>query len=402
MLNRNELSDALGRLSDDILAETDRTRRPAGQEPGRSPRRLGRTALALLAAAALLTLGVLGAVATYSRWHMPAQGETYHGDVIETTRVTHYPVPAESMDPEEEEPLTDQWFITQAAAVLTAVNKEDTQATQLKLTRQINQRWDREEVVVSYLDGLRGDVTFDAQSGYLIGVTAWDRELPQNGTPMSDAEALDIARSYYDALPYARGYEFQYVEKFDDNAWMFEFGKPIEVELWGEVTTLLSAYEQVRIIIDPCVGTFQGSNCFYVPLLDDHAPEDQPLTREEALAILFEISPDLKDYDLVSAQVAVCLPEPGGLIPSAARGKTPDADRTETTETTERQDIDFDNIDPDKLQELEDRLNFRAYPLTRLGWAFKFKYQPEGSPYESGVHVCVDLYTGEVLNWDFY
>lgn len=386
MLNRNQLSDAFGRLSDDILEETDRSRRPAGEKPDHSPRQLGRTALVLLAAATLLALGAFGAVTTYSRWHMPTEGETYHGNIIETTQVTHYPVPSESMDPEGEEPLTDQWFMAQAAAVLTAVNKEDTQASQLKLTRQTNQRWSREEVVVSYLDGLQGDVTFDAQSGYLIHVTAWDRELPQNGTPMSDADALAVAQGYYDALPYAGGYEFQYVEKFDDNAWMFEFGRPIQVELWGEAMTLLSAYEQVRIIIDPCVGTFQGSNCFYVPLLDDHGPEDQPLTQEEALDILFEISPNLKDYDLVSAKVAVCLPEPGWLIPQAARGEAQSPDQTETTGT----------------QETEDWMNLRAYHLTRLGWAFTLKHQPEGSPFEGGVQVCVDLYTGEILSWDIY
>lgn len=386
MLNRNELSDALGRLSDDILEETDRSRRPAGEEPRRSPRQLGRTALVLLAAAALLTLGVLGAVTTYSRWHMPAQGETYHGSIIETTQVTHYPAPTESMDPEEKEPLTDQWFMAQAAAVLTAVNKEDTQASQLSLVRQINQRWDREEVVVSYVDGLQGDVTFDAQSGYLIHVTAWDRGIPQNGTPMADADALAVAQGYYDALPYARGYEFQYVEKFDDNAWMFEFGKPIEVELWGESMTLLSAYEQVRIIIDPCVGTFQSSNCFYVPLLDDHAPEDQPLTREEALAVVLERSPGLEEYDLISAQVAVCHPAPGWLIPPAAGEEPQSPDQTETTE----------------ISDTGDWMNLRAYPLTRLGWTLVFEDQPEGSPFVSGVRACVDLYTGEILSWDIH
>lgn len=386
MLNKNELSDAFGRLSDDILEETDRARHP-GRGESRHSRQMGRRAVTLLAAAALLTLGALGA-ATYSRWHMPAQGETYHGEMVETTQVTHYPVPSESVAPEEEEPLSDAWFMAQATAVLTAVNKEDTEATQLKLIRQTNQRWSREEVVVSYVDGLRGDVTFDAQSGYLIGVTAFDREYAE-GTPMAEADALAIAQGYYDALPYARGYEFQYVEKFDDHAWMFEFGKPIRVELWGEEMTLLSAYEQVRITIDPCVGTFQLSNCFYVPLLDDHASEDRPLTQEEALAILFEISPDLKDYDLASAKVTVCLPTPGWPFTAWARRAqgvqgTEDGTRTETNETGEA----------------EDRLNLRAYHLTRLGWAFTLEHQPEDSPFVSGVHVCVDLYTGEILSWD--
>ncbi|MBP3520773.1 MAG: hypothetical protein J6J87_05445, partial [Oscillospiraceae bacterium] len=237
MLNRNELSDAFGRLSDDLLEETGRVRQSGGETPGRSPRRLGRTALVFLAAASLM---VLGAVSAYSRWHMPSEGDTYHGEMMETTQVTHYPIPSGSMDPEGEEPLNDEWFISQAAAVLAAVNKEETEASQLTLTRQIHQMWDREEVVVTFADGGHGDVTFDARSGYLIHVTAFDREVPEEGTPMAEEDALAVARGWYDALPYARGYEFQYVEKFDDHAWMFEFGKPIRVELWGEELTLLS------------------------------------------------------------------------------------------------------------------------------------------------------------------
>lgn len=382
MLNRNELSDAFGRLSDDLLEETDRARQSGGEMPGPGPRRLGRTALVFLAAASLM---VLGAVSAYSRWHMPSEGDTYRGEMIETTQVTHYPVPSGSMDPEGEEPLSDEWFISQAATVLAAVNKEETEASQLTLTRQIHQMWDREEVVVTFADGGHGDVTFDARSGYLIHVTAFDREVPEEGTPMAEEDALAVARSWYDALPYARGYEFQYVEKFDDHAWMFEFGKPIQVELWGEELTLLSAYEQVRITIDPCTGTFQLSNCFYVPLLDDHGPGEEPITQEEALAIVMEASPNLKDYELVSAQVAVCLPRPGWPLPSEEEPEGTNA--PDTTEST--------TVDP------SDMVNLRYYPLTRLGWDFVFEYQPEDSPFASGVHVCVDLYTGEVLSWEY-
>lgn len=76
------------------------------------------------------------------------------------------------------------------------------------------------------------------------------------------------------------------------------------------------------------------------------------------------------------------------MIPTAA-GETPavpGADRTETADTGE----------------IEDRLNLRYYPLTRLGWNFVFEYQPEDSPFVSGIHACVDLYTGEILSWDLY
>ena len=385
MLNRNDLSDAMGRLSDDLLEETDRARTWGAREgkPGPGSRQLGRTALVLLAAAALLMIGAVSAY-TYSRWHMPKEGDTYQGDMIETTQVTHYPVPGESTAPEGEEALSDGWFISRAAMVLEAVNKRETDEEELTLTRQTNQMWDREEVVVTFADGGHGDVTFDAQSGYLIHVTAFDRELAEEGTPMAEEDALAVAQSWYDALPYARGYEFQSVEKFDDHAWMFEFGKPIRVELWEEELTLLSAYEQVRITIDPCTGAFQLSNCFYVPLLDDHEPGEEPLTQEETLAIAVEASPDLKDYGVVSAQVAVCLPRPGWMIPTAAGEEK--EDRPDTTESS--------TVDP------VDMVNLRYYSLTRLGWALTLEHQSQDSPFTSQVRVCVDLYTGEILNWD--
>ena len=381
MLNKNELSDAIGRLSDDLLEETGRARQSGGEMPGPGPRRLGRTVFAVLAAASLM---ILGAFSAYSRWHMPSEGDTYRGEMIETTQVTHYPVPGESMDPTGEEPLSDEWFISRAVMVLEAVNKRETDAEELTLTRQTHQMWDREEVVVTFAGGGHGDVTFDARSGYLIHVTAFDREVPEEGTPMAGEDALAAAQSWYDALPYARGYEFQSVEKFDDHAWMFEFGKPIRVELWGEELTLLSAYEQVRITIDPCTGAFQLSNCFYVPLLDDHAPGEEPITREEALAIAVEASPDLRDYEVVSAQVAVCLPRPGRPLPSEGEPEGPNA--PDTTESTA--------VDPSEM------VNLRYYSLTRLGWDFVFEYQPEDSPFTSQVRVCVDLYTGELLSWD--
>lgn len=387
MLNRDELSDALGRLSEDMVTEADCARRSGVAEPIFRPRRLGRTAVALGLAAALLTAGVLGAVTTYSRWHMPEEGETYRGGVVETTQVTHYPMPGESLDPEGEEPFSDGWFLARAAAVLEAVNKEETQAAQLTLTRQINQSWDREEVEVTFADGGHGDVTFDARSGYLIHVTAFDREVPEGGTPMAEADALAIAQGYYDALPYARGYVFDYVEKYDDHAWSFHFDRPMEVELWGEKLTLTSDYEQVRIMLDPCTGAFQLSNCFYVPLLDDHAPEDVPLTRAEALAVTVEADPSLKDYEVLSAAVAVCLPRPGGLFPSAVGEMAKEQGTEDGTEMA-------GTVEPDEME------NPRHYTLTRLGWSLVLEYQSPDSPFASRVHVCVDLYTGELLSWD--
>ena len=46
---------------------------------------------------------------------------------------------------------------------------------------------------------------------------------------------------------------------------MYCFDRPIDVTLWGQKQTLYSAYEEVRIILDPCTGAFQDSHCFMFP-----------------------------------------------------------------------------------------------------------------------------------------
>ena len=363
------MMDALGLLDEELLTEAETLgRRDAHYRPAR--RKIRWVLAAALAAAVVLLCGA--AYAAITRWHMPESGETYTGDMIETHDVQKYPVPDGETLPEGEI-LSDQWFIAQAVTVLGAVNKEDPDAAALTVVRQTNQLWSREEAVVTFTDG-EGRTTeakFDARSGYLIGVTAFDKEVPEEGTPMAEAEALAIARGYYDTLPYAEGYTYDYVEKYDDHAWSFHFDRPFTLTLWGEEVAVCSDYEQVRIVIDPCTGAFQMSNCFYVPLLDDHAPEDVPLTREEAVAAVGRsgiLSGDPAAY-AVSGEIAVCLPRPGAV-----------ARWTGEAEYTGEDD--------------------RYYGLTRLGWALTFRQTPEDSPFETIYYVAVDLYTGEILAID--
>ena len=385
-MRAEEIMDALNRLDEDLLAEADRLRRPAGYGAERSRRRF-RPAGLIAAAAALILLGGF-ALAAYVRWRMPAEGETYTGEIYIPHHTGTYPLPDEEALSGEAEALTDQWFIAQAVTVLQTVGKEDARAESLTVTRQTNQLWSREEAVVTFTDG-EGRTTeakFDARSGYLIGVTAFDKEVPEEGTPMAEAEALAIARGYYDALPYAEGYTYDYVEKYDDHAWSFHFDRPFTLTLWGEEVAVCSDYEQVRIVIDPCTGAFQMSNCFYVPLLDDHAPEDVPLTREEAVAAVGRsgILPGGPADYAVSGEIAVCLPRPeavGWWLGEAEVEETAPEAGTAIEETPEPGGV-------------------RYYGLTRLGWALTFRQQPEGALFETIYYVAVDLYTGEILAID--
>lgn len=318
-------------------------------------RRMFPKVAAVAAATALLSMGVW---AGYQRWHMPDAPETYHGDSVMIREAHTYPLPREH-EATEPEALSDQWFLAQAVEIIALVDKANPDEGCATVTRQTNQLWSREEVNVSFRSGTDSrDVTFDAESGYLIGVSAFDPVLA-DGTPMDEAEALSIAQGYYDALPYARGYEFRHVEKFDDQSWMYSFDRPIAVTLWGETQTLHSAYEEVRIIIDPCTGAFQDSNCFYVPLLDDHQPEDAPLTRDEAQAIAEQsvsFAQSLDQYQ-VTAELGVALPQPS--FPQA---------------------------------------NSRYYSITRLAWSFRYDGEIDG--FANCYQVSVDLYTGEILSVD--
>ena len=74
---------------------------------------------------------------------------------------------------------------------------------------------------------------------------------------MDDEAALAAAQGYYDALPYAEGYEYRYVEKFDDQSWMYCFDRPVSVELWGEAQILYSAYEEVGSSLTPAPAHFR-------------------------------------------------------------------------------------------------------------------------------------------------
>ena len=381
-MRAEEIMDALNRLDEDLLAEADRLRRPDGYGAERSRRRF-RPAGLIAAAAALILLGGF-ALAAYVRWRMPAEGETYTGEIYIPHRSETYPLPDEEALSGEAEALTDRWFIAQAVTVLQTVGKEDARAESLTVTRQTNQLWSREEAVVTFTDG-EGRATetkFDAQSGYLIGVTAFDKEVPAAGTPMAEAEALAIAQEYYDALPYAAGYTCDYVEKYDDHAWSFHFDRPFALRLWGEEVTVRSDYEQVRIVIDPCTGAFQMSNCFYVPLLDDHGPEDAPLTKEEALAAAAEAGIPPEAAELLSAEIAVCLPAPGQV--SRWLGTEDDGDSA-------GEDTALAEAAPG---------GERYYGLTRLGWVLTYETRPPEGWFSTQYRVAVDLYTGDILSVD--
>ncbi len=209
-------------------------------------------------------------------------------------------------------------------------------------------------------------VKFDAQNGYLIGVTSFS-DPNMDGPIMSDEEVLGIAEAFYNSLPYAQGYAFRHVEKICDTAWVYYFDRPITVEVGNESLSLQSDYEQVRITVNPSTGAFESSNCFYVPLLDDHEPDELPLTKEQAMEIVDQsnyLFAPADSYELGS-RIGICLPHLYGMAPNA------------------------------------ENLNYPYVDVTRLAWILTFRDSADADKmFVAETEICVDLYTGEILSMD--
>ena len=113
--------------------------------------------LAACAAAAVLSIGVW---AGYTRWRMPEEPQTYPGNNIQVHGENTLDPAQAGTAGQEASPLTDQWFLTQAITVMEQIGKGNLSQTPATVTRQTNQSWSREEVVVPFLPGKpRMDVT---------------------------------------------------------------------------------------------------------------------------------------------------------------------------------------------------------------------------------------------------
>lgn len=317
----------------------------------------------LLLAAAVAAL-CAGAYAAHFSWRLPSP-TPITGDPIQIQTTQDYSYSSQDAAytgetlPEEtvtESGFTDADFLDQALAVLSVLEREVDQS-QMTVTHALDQRWSRSIVTVSFpLEEQEVDVTFDESGGNLLSIHNWPASDAGQGLPvMSEEDALAAAEDWYRRLPYVQGYEYTYVNQIDDGAWMYSFCRPMEVEVDGETIHLYNAYEEVRITIDPRTGAFILSNSFYVPLLDDHQPEDTPLTEAEAIAIAQAQRGDF-GFDKITAEVAICHPNYWGVEGSA---------------------------------------DYAYVSVTRLAWSVTF--YSYGELFDTMTMVDVDLYTGEVL-----
>lgn len=356
---REKIKNAYDAVQPDAAAADTMLQSIRAQAAARKPQKKRPVRTLVLIAAIVAALALLGTAGygAYQRWHLP-EPETYpfneNGawDVHETAKVTMETFP----DSDAAEPLSDEYFAARAKEVLALVGQEGRVSSELTITRQEHLWWAREEVEVTFEDPelTPVSVTFDAEDGTLLGLSGfeWAKEGAQPCASKEEAEAL--AAQYYEALPVPQGYVLRSCTEYDEAYWSFDFCRDVGGGIY-------SYYEDVRIAIDPQLGTLNGCVVFYVPLLDDHEPGDVPLTQEQAEQVAAQTL-DLSRYTLKSAEVAVVLPN---------------------------------WLFTDKLPT---EAEARASKVTRLGWSLV--YEDLSSEFADEIWINIDYYTGEILGGD--
>ena len=221
--------------------------------------------------------------------------------------------------------------------------------------------WEREQVAVSWPDSDTPiSVLFDAKDIVFLRVFGFDWVL-RDGAPCATQEDADaLAQKLFHSLPVNQDYVMDGCEKYDDEFWTYDFCRELEPGLY-------SHYECVRLSVNPTRGEAQFIKVFYVPLLDDHAPDAVPLTEEEALhgvGIDPNSAPDLKNSGRLSIKKSVTIPH--RLLPD-------------------------DRIEPANCSD-----------VSFLCWKIEY-HEPESEDYIAGGWVkYVDYYSGEIINYDYF
>ena len=175
----------------------------------------------------------------------------------------------------------ESWCLRQAQGILSDAGFAELVPEQVSVTvKPWNSSFgpDRDEVVVSLeRDGEPISVTFDREDGVLLDISGFD--LSVCGAPCADQDEADaLVLRFYESLPVEQGYEIAGRNEYDPDQWVYDLCREVEPGLY-------SWYECVRIRLNPETGEAKFWKAFYVPLLDDHTPEDVPITRDEAIEI---------------------------------------------------------------------------------------------------------------------
>lgn len=360
------MKDKIKQAYDSILPDAETEERmlqnliAQAENPAQPKRPVARRIVLVAACIALLAAVSAVGVAVYRKWSLPEPktypAESGYYDVHTTETYLQEDIPTEHAALED---TTDEAFVQKAVSLLQTLGLTDADTSRMTVTRQKHLKWDREEAVVSFA-GNEGTVTvtFDAQSGYLIGLSDIQWEYGAEASACeTEEEAYALALSLYELLPVPQGYSYYGCTKYDEQFWTYEFcNEPLE--------GFFNAYEMVRLSINPVSGKLDNLVVFYVPLLDDHEEGDVPLTQAQAEAALETAGKTPNDMELTGAEVKIVLPN---------------------WFFTDKLPLNGDTV---------------ASDVTRLAWVLT--YERKGEMFDSMMEFYVDYYTGEILGGEYY
>lgn len=298
---------------------------------------------ALLTAACVALVAALGAggFAAIQRWSQP--GIQYSENHASGTQsLTNSPAENTHVS-EQNELLPDEYFVDRAVELVKQLGKDDVDTGSTSVTRQRDESYDREEVTVAFPGSENGvELTFHAHSGDFLRLS----DLDFDGSGMDFTYGPEeLAKKYYALLPVPQDYQITYWTTYGEMIYSYDFCREV-------MDGVFSAYECVRIGVNPVSGKLCMVNVFNVPLLDDHKPGDEPITQAQAEEVAHEDRP-LEDYALKSAEVEVVWPN--------------------------------NSTDPVRR-------------FTRLAWVLT--YDGPSEEFADEVRIYVDYYTGKLLGSD--
>ena len=321
--------------------------------------RIGRRLLLAAACIALLAALTATGFAAYEKWRLPApepyqpgnQGirdvhetQIYGSEVLETEQPT-----------EQGGELTDADFLRMAKELLESVGQTDVNMEEMTVSRMTALLYDREEVEVKFTnDRWNTEMRFTAKAGQLVSFFSIDIA-PENSSAVGDDATVEaLAKKYYEALPVPQGYAIIDVDNYDEQYRSYSFAREVTPGVYNP-------YELVRVAINPLTGRLTGCNVFNFPLLDDHAPDDAPLTQAQAEQVAQSCKNIfLEGYELTGAEVQIVLPNWSF--------------------------TDYDTAD------------IRYADVSRYAWVLT--YEVPDAEFATMTRVFVDLYTGEILGGD--
>ena len=341
-----------------------------------SRRHLGRRIGVLLAAAALLVAASVAVGATYRKWSLP-EPQTYTGSLYSEQGEATYPLSAvSSLPPEDVLPQSDEAFIASACELFEAVGVPVTDVETVTVVRRVHQGYNRNEAVVSYGNSI--DATFNADTGELVSACRYifgsEEQLFYDETAAAAAP-----HSTTRLCRFRRAMSSAPTNGLTPTSGRFIFQRRTPLGI-------LSAYEAVKVTINPEDGSFISCHVFSTKLLDDHAAGDEPLSEDEARRIGAEYLDQIASngsYVLENIELSVVSPN---YFWNFALEDAP-ASTAASTDTAL-----MTTPDPDAFVSLQ------YADVTR--YAYTLTYNNPDSFFADKVKFYIDLYTGELLGGD--